>query len=212
MARQVPLNYRNLTGRFSSKKSDKYSHFESSLERDALLLADMDPNVSKFNTQPLTIEFTHNNKARTYTPDLLIEYKDGSKLLIEIKFRKDLKENWAVLKPKFKAAIKYCRSQPQTKFKILTEVEIRTEQLKNAKFLKNLQIKPITHLQLEDILNLMRNKELNTPRKVLDECSKDANLRAEYQHTLWVALSQNLIMFDMSQPLTIESYIWLPTE
>jgi hypothetical protein len=75
-------------------------------------------------------------KKRTYTPDVLAIYQEESKppLLIEVKYRSDIKKNWIELKPKFKAAIAFSKTMGW-RFKILTEIEIRTPYMKNAHFL-----------------------------------------------------------------------------
>jgi hypothetical protein len=56
--------------------------FESSLERDFLLLLDFNPDVEFFEEQPVKIVY-HDAKGRrrTYTPDVLVRYRtDPSQL------------------------------------------------------------------------------------------------------------------------------------
>jgi hypothetical protein len=53
--------------------------FESSLERDFLLLLDFNPDVEFFEEQPVKIVY-HGAKGRrrTYTPDVLVRYRTDS--------------------------------------------------------------------------------------------------------------------------------------
>src|SRR5437016_4446366 len=53
--RKVPKNYRNLTGLVPNTRTSSMTAFESSLERDFLLLLDFDPDVTFYEEQPVTI-------------------------------------------------------------------------------------------------------------------------------------------------------------
>src|SRR5947208_8398615 len=52
------------------------SPFESSLERDFLLLLDFDPDVEFYEEQPVKITY-HDDRGRrrTYTPDVFVRYR-----------------------------------------------------------------------------------------------------------------------------------------
>ncbi len=56
---------------------------ESLLEAANIQEKILDPNVSEFETQPLTISFLHDGKIRKYTPDLFVRYKDREQPEIE---------------------------------------------------------------------------------------------------------------------------------
>ncbi len=60
--------------------------YESCIERDLLLLAIHDPAVIEIRYQPKTIYDTDSKgKQRKYTPDIYLEFRDGKRLLLEIK-------------------------------------------------------------------------------------------------------------------------------
>ena len=84
-ARKIRLNRRSVTGYVPSRKTGALIPHESTLERDAIILYDGDPNVRSVIAQPLHIV----GNGRTYTPDLLVEYNDGVELK-EIKYQDDL--------------------------------------------------------------------------------------------------------------------------
>ena len=75
--RIVPKNYRNhLTGLVPNSRTQAMTAFESTLERDFLLLLDFDPDVEFYEEQPLKI--TYHDEAgqrRTSTPDVLVRYR-----------------------------------------------------------------------------------------------------------------------------------------
>ena len=53
--RKVPKNYRSLTGLVPHTRTSSMTAFESSLERDFLLLLDFDPEVAFYDEQPVTL-------------------------------------------------------------------------------------------------------------------------------------------------------------
>jgi hypothetical protein len=209
MTRKIPLNYRNVTGTIRSAKSNNYTSYESGLERDALVLAEFDPNVKQFTSQPRTFYYVKDTKKRRYTPDILIEYTNGSKLYIEVKYREDLKKDWHKLKPKFKAVIHELKKEPDTHFKIWTEIEIRTQYFLNAKYLLSFKNNPINEAHASFILKVISRLPDSTPNELLDICSRDITLRAELLHTLWGCIARGFIKINMLQPITMESVIWM---
>lgn len=209
MTRKIPLNYRNITGTVRSAKSESYTEFESGLERDALILLEFDPSVLQFTSQPRTFYYIHNGRKRRYTPDILVEYTNGDKLYIEIKYRTDLKADWEKLKPKFKAAIRELKKEPQTRFKIWSEVEVRTPYFINAKYLLHFKNKPLNEAHQALLLQNLDRLNESTPNDLLGLCTSNLTLRAELMHTLWSCIARGYINTDMLNPITMISPIWL---
>src|SRR2546428_10283305 len=117
--RTIPKNYRNLTGLVPNTRTSGMTAFESTLERDFLLLLDFDPDVAFFEEQPVKIVYHDaNGRRRTYTPDVLVRYRTNptqarhtKPLLCEVKYRDDLRQHWVEYRPKFRAAQCYARQQ-----------------------------------------------------------------------------------------------------
>jgi hypothetical protein len=93
--RRVPISGTSLTG------SVLGGDFESSLERDLLLLVAFDRRTEWYQTQPVKIEYLDvEGKRRTYTPDLLINFANQRgtpqrrPLLCEVKYRSELRDRW----------------------------------------------------------------------------------------------------------------------
>ncbi|HXE97278.1 MAG TPA: Tn7 transposase TnsA N-terminal domain-containing protein, partial [Dongiaceae bacterium] len=132
-ARRIPKNYRNVTGVVASTADTPSVGFESTLENDFYQLLRFDLYVRRFKEQPVKIQFTDSaGKARSYTPDVLVTFREDLRpainmkpWLCEVKYRDDLRENWQVYRPKFKAAIKYARKHGW-RFRIITEKEVHT--------------------------------------------------------------------------------------
>ena len=65
------------TGWYQSIKLGDQLPYESLLERDALLLLDLDPDVARFTAQPETFVWTEGSRQRRYTPDVRLETTNG---------------------------------------------------------------------------------------------------------------------------------------
>lgn len=215
--RTVPKNYRNLTGRSASQKAEE-AFFESTLERDFLTLLEFDNHVMSYDVQPVKIAWeNHDGKPRQYTPDVLIEYTPNSCpfsshqiILVEVKYRDDLRKNWAEYKPKFKAAIRYAKEHGW-RFKIMTEHEIRTDYMLNARFL-------LTYLRMENVLIQEFEKRLIETLAKQKRCSIKLLLssifsnrweQAELLPTLWFLIGIGRIQADLTNPLTMTSDVWV---
>ena len=115
------------TGVFPSKKNKRLVSFESLLELDYLHRIEFDKSVLSYCEQPIKIEFLHNGRRCSYTPDFYVEYATED-FLIEIKPEAKLKElfqNPDVLY-KYKAASNYCLINNISKFRIVTDTKIRS--------------------------------------------------------------------------------------
>jgi TnsA-like endonuclease N terminal/TnsA endonuclease C terminal len=216
--RKIPKNYRSVTGLVASELNAKQTAFESSLERDFMLLLEFDPDVLFYEEQPVRIDYLSvDGQTRHYTPDILVTYRQTSTstmlkppLLVEIKYRRDLFERWQELKPKFRAARRYAKGQGWI-FKIITEVEIRTPYLKNVKFLRQFQRYPIDLADADLLLQKVSDLESTDPESLLLALCPEARDRAQLLPTLWRLVARRTIGADLNQPLTMRSPIWPTT-
>lgn len=67
--------------------------YESQLERRFLQLALVFPYIKKIIHQPFKFEYSGQEKSQTYIPDFLLLFKDGGKILVEVKATKSVKNN-----------------------------------------------------------------------------------------------------------------------
>ena len=99
--------------------------YRSGWEQKYMVHLDENPDVVMWSYEKLVIEYVSNiktQKIRKYYPDFQIEYKDGSKVVVEVKPSRKL--NQAVIVKKTKAAKEWCMVHDMT-YKILTEIELK---------------------------------------------------------------------------------------
>jgi hypothetical protein len=214
--RRIPKNYRSLTGLVPNSRTQSMTAFESSLERDFLQLLDFDPDVEFYEEQPVKITYPDaKGRHHTYTPDVLVRYRIGhaqvqrpQTLLCEVKYRDDLRQHWTDYRPKFRAAQRYARQQGW-RFRLVTERHIRTPYLDNVKFLRSYQAIALNASYQTLILNALVDLEETDPVSLLSALSQDRWQHVEILPTLWQLLATRQIGTDLSQPLTMQSRIWL---
>jgi len=192
--------------------------FESSLERDFLLLLDFDPDVEFFEEQPVKIIY-HDAKGRrrTYTPDVLVRYRTAppqarhtKPLLCEVKYRDDLRQHWVEYRPKFRAAQRYARQQ-DWRFHVVTERHVRTPYLENVKFLRSYRTLPVNDSYRTQLLSTLATLEATNPASLLAAVCQDRWQQAQLLPILWQLVATRQIGTDLEQQLTMQSCLWLQT-
>ena len=106
------------TGVFYSQKNNKDLLYRSSYELIAFTILEGLSVVKFYYTEPFRIPYDKNGQICNYVPDVLIEYIDGRKELIEIKPKIFLNEETNILK--FNAAQQYCEENKYD-FSVWTE-------------------------------------------------------------------------------------------
>lgn len=192
---------------------DQIAKFESSLERDFFVLLEFNPDVQRWDPQPVRLRVGETGSY--YTPDVLVSfYPKGRErkprlVLYEIKYRDELRKKWAELKPRLKAARRYAKEQGR-EFRIITECEIRDGGLLwNAKFLL-----PYVYDEPDDqgigaIIANLKRLGISTPSKLLNECSADRWQQARLLTVLWQQVAGRVVQTDLSARLTMDSEIWI---
>ncbi len=207
--------YHSISGMSFSHKNGLQTGFESTLERDYIYVLEFDINVKFYEVQPITIEYLdYEGSPRKYTPDFLVVYEEeqvpiglSKPMLIEVKYREDLWKNWKQYKPKFLSAVGYAKSKGW-RFKIMTEIEIRTDYLRNAKFLLRYRHAECDAGMIETLLDTIRELRLSNPEELIKVATMDVKRRAELLHTLWYMVDSKMIGCDLNEPLTMKSEIW----
>lgn len=211
--RKITPGYTNLTARIPSVKLMRMVSAESSLERDLILLLEFDSRVIEYVEQPVVIPLP---LGRKYTPDFYVKYEEDGEtheVIYEIKYRSELKKNFHKLKPKFKAAIKYCKSKSY-KFKVLTEKEIRTEYLKNIEFLLFfMRTTANAEDEFRQILSMnLAELEVCSPEELLAFSFNTKLKRAEATPVLWRMIGEGSIETDLDKKLSMNSQLRLCEE
>ena len=217
--RKIPKTYRSLSGESPSQKLNRSVAFESSLERDLFAILEFDPNIVHYEEQPIKIEYMSSElKPRSYTPDILIVYKnetvspyETTHILGEVKYRSELFKKWKELKPKFKAARKICQKR-SWRFKIFTEVEIRTPYFKNINFLLPYRNYTSNVEYYDSLVSLIRPVGLIEIAQLLDKYSSDETEQLKIIPYIWHLVAIEVIQVNLNIPLTMNSQIWLSGE
>lgn len=211
--RRIPKNHLVVTGLHASARSaDGSADFESTLEKEHMLLLDFDPRVERYEAQPVRIEV---GGGRYYTPDLLVTFwagPDGMRPpceLIEVKTQADLDRHADEYREKFQAAQAYAEQQGWL-FIVRTEVDIRTPRLGAAKFLRGYRsiTPPVEHVEL--LLVALRARGVPCPaREIVDSITSAADDRAHLYTALWHLVATRQIMLDMDAGIRPDSPLWM---
>jgi hypothetical protein len=219
--RRIPKSYCSLTGQVASTKrvasglNGGMAAFESSLERDLLILLDFDPEVLCYEEQPVRIDYVDAGGCRRrYTPDVLVRWRrDGVSasgmrpLPAEVKYGATLRKDWADLKPRFRAARLEARARGW-RFRILTEVEVRTPHLRNAKFLSPSRRLARDGASVNSILTALHQLRESDPEMLLGTLARDLRKRAGLIPRLWHLVATRKVGLDLSLPRTMRSRLW----
>lgn len=185
------------------------------LLRDFTSLLDFDLNVLYYTRRPFPVPYTDGEgRGRIYTPAFFVKYRSDivpakwmPPLLCEVRSREDLARNWAALKPMLRAGLRYARER-RWRFQIVTEREVRTPYLENARFLSPYREKETDWRHTDLLLDMLYELRLATPEALLAACAADEAERAELLPSLWEMVSKKRLGVDLTQPLTMRSDIW----
>lgn len=132
-------------------------------------------------------------------------------IIYEVKYRSDLRKNWRELKPKFQAALHFCKSHGWH-FKLITELEIHTDYLCNVRFLLPYQQNGLSGEYSEAYMTLLdeslRELKKSTPKQLIQQTFQDEYNQAKLLPVLWYLIAERKIGADLNQPLTMQSAIW----
>lgn len=192
--------------------------FESTLERDFLIRKEFSRSVLGVTPQPVTIHYRANSgRLYPYTPDFLVQYRTenypfGEGLrptLVEVKPRKRLREDWLELKPKFKAALKYARTQGWD-FRIHDESRIRDCVLANITFLRRYQRMEFAGEDIRAVLENLASMGQAPFHYLLGRHFTGIADRAMGISLIWHLLAKGLADCDMTRPLDNHTVLWMP--
>jgi len=210
-ARVLRTSRRSLTGRVTLSDGG-VAGFESSLERDWLLALDFDARVQAIQVQPFSLHYEHQGATRRYTPDVRADYRLGpgvATVVYEVKPAEELQANWRAYRPRFKAAVRYCRDHGWH-FKLVTERHIRTALLDNAKFLRRYRALPNQDLYVQQLLYTLRALGKTTPQALLAASYWCEESQMAALPMLWKLIATRGVGADLHVPLTMSAPIWLP--
>lgn len=199
--------------------------FESSLEEDFFILLRFNRLVSRFEHQPLTLEWQDaKGKIRAYTPDVLVHYRNELPeaagmipLLCEIK--PDLPENSSRRYKPFRledeeennlkwAAAERHASHQGWAFKVYRESEIRTPYLDNARFLlRHLERGNPDHDLEQRLLDTLNKHAVLTLAEWAGLLSSSDAGRAQMLPACYRLIGASLVDVDLNTLLSLDSLV-----
>lgn len=210
--RKIKYNDRSVTGSFFSTKMNSNIEFESSLERDFFTWCEFNNRVDEYLHQPLSIEYKCKNGVnRIYTPDVLVIFSDSrDPHLIELKYKKDIKDQFPENKEKYRAAVKYCVPK-NWKFLFVNE-DIRTDYLQNAKFLLSFDINELNEFEEDKMIVFLRKMKDFTPKSFIESFAKTDYVRGVYLRFFWILVLKRIVICDLNRPLNMNTKCFLKDE
>jgi hypothetical protein len=191
-------------GKFFSVKMNSMLWFESLLEESLMYLLDFDPSVKRFKEQPCHIRYMHEGKRHRYTPDFFVE-RPSERQIIEVKPKsKAATEKYRLL---FRIVSHICEREGY-KFKVYTEETILLQPRLNS--VKALWSYARTPFRLQHQLycqEFLQRKQTAYLAEVFEYFkSKGASKQIVYALLYWGVLD-----FDLMEPLSLSSRIYLPS-
>lgn len=208
--RKIPKNHLVVTGAFSSAKADRVIAFESTLEKEYMLLLDFDEEVDRYEEQPVRVPVP--GVPRGYVVDLLVHFRssDRASQLTEIKTEEDLERHRGDYAPKFSAAQAFCQDRGWS-FVIKTDKDIRTAKLQNLKFLRRYRNFSPDPAHSELVMNgLVSAGGRTTSETLMNKLAPTPDDRSALLPVVWNLLLSRQLHTDLDAEMPVDVPLWLP--
>jgi TnsA endonuclease N terminal len=215
MTRTIPPSHRSITGSLPTRFPARQLHYESKLERDFLILLEIDTGLEAITTQPVTLDLEVEGRRRRYTPDILAtwwvdaHFSYGKRrVAFEVKPLSILKRDYADLAPKLRAAKRYFASRG-IGFRVVTDRSIYCVKQTNAALLGPPMRRPLS----QDIITTVRailtypginDRSLGEVKNLL---IGDGLLRDTAQQALLHMLGIGYLVADLTVPIEDETRV-----
>lgn len=150
--RKIKPTRMSVSGRISYK--GRSLPYESTLERDLIIVHAFREDVEDIIAQPITIPFVKNGVTYKYTPDFFIKFvEDAGKpnMIIEVKPHDLWQANWRDWSDKWKTMQRYCKDNGYV-FHIYDESRIKNTALNNINLLMKFKNSAIEQEDKEAVL------------------------------------------------------------
>ncbi|MBD3833016.1 MAG: TnsA endonuclease N-terminal domain-containing protein [Brevundimonas sp.] len=206
--RRIPPSHRSVTGQIPSRYPSGPLLYESKLERDFLLLLELDGHIRDVITQPMTIDLTVDGQARTYTPDVMAVWQTRSpwphgfrRVVFEVKPLAILRSQYAALAPKYRAARRYF-AERNVGYRVVTERTIRSTRLANAELIAPTLRGGVDQDMVRHVQALVRPKVPHRLGDIRCHLEDDGGIRGVVMEALYYMLGTELLIADLSKPIT----------
>ena len=188
--------------------------YEGLNERLFLETLNLKPYLEDVQPQPLEFRFKETAKRqRKYTPDFLVRYApiDSNHaflpMLVEVKTRRELKDELSDFLPGFQIASDYCRAQGW-RFRIVTDTYLQSPYAQNARFLFRYIGTSPDQTVTENVIHMLKQRGPTPVNIVLETLSQDLETQMMAVPTIWHMLASSKLGTDLRLPLGMRSLIW----
>ena len=202
----------SLSGRIPYKGSS--IPYESTLERDLIIVHAFREDVEAIVAQPITISFVKNGVTYKYTPDFFIKFVenvDRPSMIIEVKPHDLWQANWRDWSDKWKTMRRYCKDNGYT-FRIYDESRIRNIALANIKLLMKFRNSAIDKEDQEAVLEQVQLMGTTTIDYLLTRFYTGSSLRNHGLRVVYHLLATKQLKFDLSVEISDLTEIWVDYE
>jgi hypothetical protein len=185
--------------------------FQSSIERDFIVLCRNAAEVIDLKWEPFVIEYFDVRKGcwRSYTPDYLMTLLSSTgkifQRLVEVKTAKDCDRTYKANTVKYAAAEQWASQQPAARFWVATDQWMAGIGLPNIKRIDAVRDRTMPDELLTKLGKLFLNKNWLILSAILEQANPE-NLPADMiVPCLLKLVSNNQLHFDLDKPLTVET-------
>lgn len=202
----------SLSGRIPYKGSS--IPYESTLERDLIIVHAFREDVEDIVAQPITIPFVKNGVTYKYTPDFFIKFVenvDRPSMIIEVKPHDLWQANWREWSDKWKTMRRYCKNNGYT-FRIYDESRIRNIALANINLLMKFRNSAIEKEDQEAVLEQVQLMGTTTIDYLLTRFYAGSLLRNHGLRVIYHLLATKQLKFDLSVEISDLTEMWVDYE
>lgn len=206
--RKINPTRRSISGYYPFRGSESIP-YESSLERDFIILQEFNSSVVRVVSQPVEIPFRLGIRRYKYTPDFLVLLSSSSckGMLVEVKPEIKWRKHWRKWLSKWKAAYRWAKEHDFI-FHIYDENRIRGQVLQNIKMLSSFKHGNLVPNHAD--VAVIRQFFSQNPRRIADYLYLLPNHEKSNQYRLILTmLANNILSVDFNKPITPDSFIWV---
>lgn len=198
-----------ITSQIHEIKNNPTFYNKNDLELNYAYLLEYDTNILFYYETPLEI-YLKINKNTPFTPNYVVKYHDKTTDIIIIKEKADLKEYQQKYLHELHTINDFCKIN-NFNFKILTEDNIYTDKLFNAKFLLYYQdpFLEINYNETVILSEIIKKHKKISISNLIQEASKIKERQAELLYILWYSIANHFFDYDKNSKLNMNSLIWI---
>ena len=188
--------------------------YESTLERDLIIVHAFREDVEDIVAQPITIPFVKNGITYKYTPDFFIKFIedfDKPNMIIEVKPYDLWQENWRDWSDKWKTMQRYCKDNGYI-FHIYDESRIRNLALNNINLLMKFKNFAIEEEDQKAVLKQVRLMGTTTIDYLLTRFYTGSLLRNHGLRVIYHLLATKQLKFDLFIKINDLTEVWVDYE